>query len=77
MPARNCYPLVNRAEPSLLEDMAKTIKPGTNQRKVYIIPELAELRYPTVGEVASALSLDWVAGPEQLTVTCPRSKRSR
>ncbi|HJF14772.1 MAG TPA: phosphate acetyltransferase [Enteractinococcus helveticum] len=58
--------VVNRAEPALLEDMAKTIKPGTNQRKVYIIPELAELRYPTVGEVASALSLDWVAGSEQL-----------
>src|SRR5699024_9833799 len=53
--------VVNRAQPSLLEDMAKTIKPGTNQRKVYIIPELAELRHPTVGEVASALSLDWVA----------------
>src|SRR5699024_2471471 len=33
--------VVNRAQPSLLEDMAKTIKPGTNQRKVYIIPELA------------------------------------
>ena len=58
--------VVNRAEPALLEEMAKTIKPGTNQRKVYIIPELAELRHPTVGEVASALSLDWVAGSEQL-----------
>ena len=58
--------VVNRAEPSLLDEMAKTIKPGTNQRKVYIIPELEELRHPTVGEVASALSLDWVAGSEQL-----------
>ncbi len=58
--------VVNRADPSLLEDMAATIKPGTNQRKVYIIPELQELRYPTVGEVASALHLDWVAGSEEL-----------
>src|SRR5690625_7818950 len=46
--------------------MATTIKPGTNQRKVYIIPELEELRYPTVGEAATALSVDWVAGSEQL-----------
>ncbi|GAA4106511.1 phosphate acetyltransferase [Enteractinococcus coprophilus] len=58
--------VVNRAEPALLDEMATTIKPGTNQRKVYIIPELEELRHPTVGEVASALSLDWVAGSEQL-----------
>lgn len=58
--------VVNRANPELLDEMATTIKPGTNQRKVYIIPELEELRYPTVGEVATALSLDWVAGSEQL-----------
>ncbi len=58
--------VVNRADPELLDEMATTIKPGTNQRKVYIIPELEELRYPTVGEVATALSLDWVAGSEQL-----------
>ena len=58
--------VVNRADPDLLEEMAATIKPGTYQRKVYIIPELEELRYPTVGEVAANLSLDWVAGSEQL-----------
>src|SRR5690625_5128849 len=58
--------VVNRADPALLEEMAATIKPGTHQRKVYIIPELEELRHPTVGEIASALSLDLVAGSEQL-----------
>lgn len=58
--------VVNRAEPTLIEDMAATIAPGRHQRKVYIIPELEELRYPTVGEVASTLSLDLVAGSEQL-----------
>src|SRR5690625_938998 len=58
--------VVTRADPALLEEMAATIKPGTHQRKVYIIPELEELRHPTVGEIASALSLDLVAGSEQL-----------
>src|SRR5699024_4452609 len=58
--------VVNRADPALLDEMSQTIKPGTNQRKVYIIPELEELRYPTVGEVATGLSLDLVAGSEQL-----------
>ena len=58
--------VVNRADPTLLDEMSQTIKPGTNQRKVYIIPELEELRYPTVGEVATGLSLDLVAGSEQL-----------
>lgn len=58
--------VVNRAEPTLVEDMAATIPLGRHQRKVYIIPELEELRYPTVGEVASTLSLDLVAGSEQL-----------
>ena len=58
--------VVNRADPELIEDMAATIKPGRHQRKVYVIPELAELRYPTVGEVAATLNLDWVAGSGQL-----------
>jgi len=58
--------VVNRAQPELVEAMAATIAPGRYQRKVYIIPELEELRYPTVGEIAASLSLDWVAGSEQL-----------
>src|SRR5699024_2743013 len=58
--------VVNRANPERLEDMAEVIKPGTHQRKVYIIPELPELRYPTVGEVATALGLDLVAGSQEL-----------
>lgn len=58
--------VVNRADPTLVQDMAATIPLGRHQRKVYIIPELEELRYPTVGEVASTLSLDLVAGSEQL-----------
>ncbi|GAA2033462.1 phosphate acetyltransferase [Yaniella flava] len=58
--------VVNRADPALIDEMAVTIKPGTHQRKVYIIPELEELRYPTVGEVATTLNLDLVAGSEQL-----------
>src|SRR5699024_10219079 len=58
--------VVNRADPELVDEMAATIAPGRYQRKVYIIPELEELRYPTVGEVAASLSLEWVAGSEQL-----------
>src|SRR5690625_4430131 len=58
--------VVIRAQPELVEAMAATIAPGRYQRKVYIIPELEELRYPTVGEIAASLSLDWVAGSEQL-----------
>lgn len=57
--------VVNRADPALLDAMASTIQPGTGGRKVYIIPELPELRLPTVGEVAASLSLDWVAGSEE------------
>src|SRR5690625_891395 len=57
--------VVNRADPKLLEEMAATIKPGTHQRKVYIIPELEELRHPTVGQAASALNPALVAGSEQ------------
>ena len=58
--------VVNRADPDLLDEMATTIKPGRYQRKVYIIPELEDLRYPTVGEIAAELNLDLVAGSEQL-----------
>src|SRR5699024_1833334 len=58
--------VVNRADPELVADMATTIRPGSQQRKVYIIPELEELRNPTVGEVATGLNLDWVAGSQEL-----------
>src|SRR5699024_2095722 len=58
--------VVNRADPARLDEMYQSIKGVTNQRKVYVMPELEELRYPTIGEVATGLSLDLVAGSEQL-----------
>src|SRR5699024_1928397 len=58
--------VVNRAQPGLVEAMAATSAPGRYQRKVDITPELEELRYPTVGEGAAAVSLDWVARAEQV-----------
>ncbi|MDO5634020.1 MAG: phosphate acetyltransferase [Micrococcus sp.] len=58
--------MVNRADPERLDEVAAAIRPGTTRRPVYVLPELPELSYPSVAEVADALHLEQVAGPEQL-----------
>ena len=50
--------IVNRAEPTLREDIEKSVKRGEANLPVYVLPEISELTAPTVGEVAEALKLD-------------------
>jgi phosphate acetyltransferase len=45
--------VVNRVAPELLEPVARSVADGEAGGPVYLLPELAELAYPSVGEVAS------------------------
>ncbi|WP_207343361.1 phosphate acetyltransferase [Arthrobacter sp. E3] len=58
--------MVNRAEPSQMEAIKAAIRPGRSHRPVYVIPEIAEISRPTVGEVAAALGLRQMAGSPEL-----------
>ncbi len=54
--------IVNRAEPALADQLRAAVRPGLNERKVYVVPELPDVVAPTVGEVASALGARLIAG---------------
>ncbi|MDJ0316880.1 MULTISPECIES: phosphate acetyltransferase [Arthrobacter] len=67
--AENCSLLammVNRADPDGLEAIKAAVRPGQSSRPVYVIPEIAEISRPTVGEVATALGLRQMAGSSEL-----------
>lgn len=67
--AENCSllaMLVNRAEADNVAAIAAAVRPGAHQRPVYVIPEIAEISRPTVGEVATALGLRHMAGSPEL-----------
>ncbi len=58
--------MVNRAEPAELAVIKAAVRPGRSRLPVYVIPEIAEISRPTVGEVASALGLRQLAGSPEL-----------
>lgn len=58
--------MVNRAAPENMDAITAAIRPGRSQRPVYVIPEIAEISQPTVGEVAAALNLRQMAGSSEL-----------
>lgn len=67
--AENCSLLammVNRAEPSRVDAIKAAVRPGASHRPVYVIPEIAEISRPTVGEVVTALGLRQMAGRADL-----------
>ncbi|AJT41901.1 phosphate acetyltransferase [Psychromicrobium lacuslunae] len=66
--AANCSLLammVNRADAEQLDSIAQALRPGASGKQVYILPEIAEIAQPTVGEVASALGLRQIAGSSE------------
>ncbi len=58
--------MVNRADPAAMDTVTAAIRPGERQLPVYVIPEIAEISRPTVGEVAAALKLRQMAGSPEL-----------
>lgn len=50
--------IVNRAVPSLRDEIARSIQHDENEMPIYVLPEVDELGKPTVAEVAKALDLD-------------------
>ncbi|MDN5756885.1 MAG: phosphate acetyltransferase, partial [Micrococcaceae bacterium] len=58
--------IVNRADPELADQIRESVRPGLRHRKVYVLPEIAEIIRPTVGEVSSALGARLVAGAPEL-----------
>ncbi|MGA7203398.1 MAG: phosphate acetyltransferase [Specibacter sp.] len=67
--AANCSLLammVNRADPGTVDAIKAAVRPGVSHRPVYVIPEIAEISRPTVGEVAKALRLQQIAGSPEL-----------
>ncbi|MFC8302917.1 phosphate acetyltransferase [Specibacter sp. NPDC057265] len=67
--AENCSllaMLVNRAEAENVAAITAAVRPGVHHRPVYVVPEIAEISRPTVGEVAGALGLRQIAGSPEL-----------
>ncbi|MGO4383144.1 phosphate acetyltransferase [Specibacter sp. RAF43] len=58
--------MVNRADPAAVAAIKAAVRPGASNRPVYVIPEIAEIARPTVGEVAAALTLHQLAGSPEL-----------
>ena len=58
--------MVNRADPSALEDIKATVRPGASRRPVYVLPEQNEISQPSVSEVSRALAARQVAGSSTL-----------
>ena len=53
--------IVNRVAPDLREEVSQALADQDGERPVYVLPEVPELAYPTVAEVASALDARPVA----------------
>jgi phosphate acetyltransferase len=47
--------IVNRVSPDAVDEVERRLAPHTGQEWVYVMPEQAELDYPSVGEVQAAL----------------------
>jgi len=47
--------IVNRVEPDAVNEVEVRLAPNTGQEWVYVMPEHAELGYPSVGEIQAAL----------------------
>jgi len=47
--------IVNRVAPDAVDDVEMRLAPNTGQEWVYVMPEHAELGYPSVGEIQAAL----------------------
>ena len=58
--------MVNRADPTQLDEIHDAIRPGRHSWPVYVLPELPELALPSVSEIVHALDLSQVAGQENL-----------
>ncbi|GAA1496096.1 phosphate acetyltransferase [Paeniglutamicibacter kerguelensis] len=58
--------MVNRADAASVAWVKAAIRPGKSGRPVYVIPEIAEISMPTVGDVAAALGLRHLAGSNEL-----------
>ncbi|APF40886.1 phosphate acetyltransferase [Neomicrococcus aestuarii] len=54
--------IVNRANVSEAAALQEKARPGLHNRKVYVIPEIEEIVNPTVGEIASTLDAQLIAG---------------
>lgn len=47
--------IVNRVAPEEVDEVERALAPNTGQEWVYVMPEHAELAYPSVGEIQAAL----------------------
>ncbi|HWX45926.1 MAG TPA: phosphate acetyltransferase [Solirubrobacteraceae bacterium] len=47
--------IVNRVAPGAVDEVERRLAPNTGQEWVYVMPEHAELDYPSVGEIQAAL----------------------
>ena len=58
--------MVNRADASAVGDIHAALRPGVSRRPVYVIPEIAEISRPTVGDISAALRLSHAGGSTEL-----------
>ena len=58
LPRKDCElfgVIVNRVAPDAVDEVEMRLAPNTGQEWVYVMPEHAELGYPSVGEIQAAL----------------------
>jgi phosphate acetyltransferase len=57
--------VVNRVPPDVVEELTRTLNAHDGSEPVYVLPELPELAFPTVGDVAGALGAEVVSGSSE------------
>jgi phosphate acetyltransferase len=60
--------IVNRVAPDAVDEVERRLAPNTGQEWVYVMPEHAELAYPSVGEVQATLGARAVLAGDGTTV---------
>src|SRR5690349_19020411 len=56
---------VNRVPPDQAAELARTLTAQDGSEPIYVLPELAELAFPTVGEVAAELGAEVISGSNE------------
>jgi phosphate acetyltransferase len=57
--------VVNRVPPERVDELTRTLTAQDGSEPVYVLPELPELAFPTVGEIAAALGAEVVSGSDE------------
>jgi phosphate acetyltransferase len=57
--------VVNRVPADRVEELGRTLSSQDGSERVYVLPELPELAFPTVGEIATELEAEIVSGSSE------------